>query len=267
MKYSFTMFKTSLIGGMQYRAAAWAGIATQFFWGFMQIMIFEAFYSHSNAPMPMSFEQLCTYVWLQQAFLGLIELWSRDSVLFDMITNGNVAYEFCRPNNIYAMWYARLLGARLSRATLRFAPVLILSLLLPSPYKLLMPTSLAQVILVLISLCMACMLTTALSMLAYILTFKTMSPLGSMTLLSVVGEFFSGSLIPIPYMPNTLQKIAYALPFRYYADLPFRLYNGSIGVSDGAVQICVSMLWLIVLIAAGALWMHQVSKKLVVQGG
>lgn len=267
MKYMITMFKTSLIGGMQYRAAAWAGIATQFFWGFMQIMIFEAFYAHSNAPMPMSFEQLCTYIWLQQAFLGVIEMWSRDNVLFDMITSGNVAYEFCRPHSIFAMWYARLLGTRVAKAALRFAPVLILSLVLPKPYELMMPQSTAQIVLFFISIAVSALLCTAIGMLCYILTFKTMSPLGSMTLFSVVSEFFSGSLIPIPYMPDAVQTIAYILPFRYTADLPFRLYNGTISVTDGAVQIIIALLWLAAILMIGAFWMKQVSKKLVVQGG
>ena len=47
MKAYFSVFKLRLIYGLQYRAAALAGVATQFFWGIMHIMIYEAFYANA----------------------------------------------------------------------------------------------------------------------------------------------------------------------------------------------------------------------------
>ena len=40
MRAYYTYFKLKFITGLQYRAAAWAGIATQFFFGFVYIMVF-----------------------------------------------------------------------------------------------------------------------------------------------------------------------------------------------------------------------------------
>src|SRR5690606_3219840 len=81
-----SVLKLRLMNGLQYRTAAIAGVATQFFFGFMFIMIFEAFYAHTTQAPPMSLTQLITYIWLQQAFLSFIMLWFRDSELFDLIT-------------------------------------------------------------------------------------------------------------------------------------------------------------------------------------
>lgn len=39
-------FKLRLMTVFQYRASALAGIATQFFWGFMMLFIYTAFYLH-----------------------------------------------------------------------------------------------------------------------------------------------------------------------------------------------------------------------------
>ena len=47
MRVYASVLKLRLLIGMQYRAAALAGVATQFFWGFISIMVFEAFYSHA----------------------------------------------------------------------------------------------------------------------------------------------------------------------------------------------------------------------------
>ena len=44
MKKYLSFFRIRFIAGLQYRAAAWAGIATQFAWGGMTILMFWAFY-------------------------------------------------------------------------------------------------------------------------------------------------------------------------------------------------------------------------------
>jgi ABC-2 type transport system permease protein len=102
LKPYFGIFKMRLIAGMQYRAAAWAGVATQFFWGGIQLLVFYAFYESAgmNSPgaaAPMSFSQLADFVWMRQAFLALVMLWSMDNELLDMIAVGNVAYELTSP--------------------------------------------------------------------------------------------------------------------------------------------------------------------------
>ena len=59
------------------------------------------------------------YIWLQQAFLGVIEMWSRDNVLFDMITSGNVAYEF---EPVIGLRYARVDNPKSGLWTLQLDP-------------------------------------------------------------------------------------------------------------------------------------------------
>jgi ABC-2 type transport system permease protein len=46
---------------LQYRTAALAGLSTQFFWGLIKVMTFEAFYRSTTAPQPMSFDQVVSY--------------------------------------------------------------------------------------------------------------------------------------------------------------------------------------------------------------
>ena len=44
MKKYLSFFRLRFSMGLQYRAAAFGGIVTQFVWGLMEIMIFRAFY-------------------------------------------------------------------------------------------------------------------------------------------------------------------------------------------------------------------------------
>ena len=53
MKKYLSFFKLRFVMGMQYRAAALAGVCTQFFWGLMEVMIFSAFYEADAAAFPM----------------------------------------------------------------------------------------------------------------------------------------------------------------------------------------------------------------------
>lgn len=267
MRAYYSLFKMRLLKGLQYRVAALAGVSTQFFWGFMYIMIFEAFYKSTSSTQPISFRELIQVIWLQQSFLVFIMLWFRDRELFNLITSGNIAYELCRPTDLYKFWYAKLIAQRLSGALLRCFPILIIAVLLPYPYKFSFPPSFISFILFLITLILGLILIVAISMLIYISVFYTMSPTGSLLMFGVFGEFFAGLIIPVPLMPDILKKIVYFLPFRYTSDLPFRIYAGNIGINEALISICVQFIWITILIILGKLWMNKALKSVIVQGG
>lgn len=109
MKKYLSFFRIRFINGLQYRIAAYAGIATQFAWGFMQILIFKAFYKENAHSFPMEFSQLTSYIWMQQAFLALFMSWYFDNDIFMIITNGNIAYELSRPMDHRACGLQRIL--------------------------------------------------------------------------------------------------------------------------------------------------------------
>lgn len=267
MKSYFTLFKMRLLKGLQYRVAALAGVSTQFFWGFMYIMIFEAFYKSSSSVQPITLPQLIQVLWLQQSFLVFIMLYFRDNELIDLILSGNIAYELCRPIDLYSFWYAKLIAQRLSGALLRCFPILIVASILPHPYNFSFPSSLTAFILFLTTLILGLILVVALSMLIYISMFYTMSSTGSLLIFGVLGEFFSGLVIPVPLMPEALKKFVYLLPFRYTSDLPFRTYTGNIGSKEAIVSIGVQLLWIVILILIGRVWIKGTLKKVIIQGG
>ncbi len=265
--YQFSLFKMRLRQGLTYRTAALAGVATQFFWGMILIMMFTAFYGETEAVNGFSRSHLVSYIWLQQAFLAFIALWMRDSDLFALIESGNIAYELCRPINLYAFWYTKLLSTRLSSAALRCLPILLVALFIPKPYNLILPGSGVTLIMFILSLLLGVMINVAISMFIYISVFITLSPTGSLLLFSVVGEFLAGMVIPIPLMPEALRQILNFLPFRYTADLPFRIYSGNLSRTESITGIIIQLVWLILLPVIGDWLMKKALKHLVVQGG
>ena len=69
MSAYLAVFRIRFSAGLQYRAAALGGIATQFVWGFMLLLQFAAFYRSDPTAFPMEMSQVASYIWMQQAFL------------------------------------------------------------------------------------------------------------------------------------------------------------------------------------------------------
>ena len=266
------IFRIRFTAGMQYRAAAWAGVATQFFWGAIQLLIFHAFYESSGmnnlgTEAPMTLNQLTDFIWMRQAFLALIMLWIMDNELLELIASGNVAYELARPLSLYSYWFARILAFRISRTILRCFPIFFIAFFLPGSWAFHLPHNGAALALFLPSLALAALLSTALSMIICLLTFITLSPLGARLLIGAAAEFLMGAIIPIPFMPPLLQKITSALPFRYTADFPFRVYSGNISGAEALTGLAIQAFWFLCLIAIGLLGFRAALKRLVIQGG
>lgn len=267
MKKYISFFRIRLVNGMQYRAAAWAGVATQFAWGGMTLLMFWAFYQNNKNTFPMTFPELSSYIWLQQAFLALYMAWYFDNEIFNSITSGNVAYELCRPVDIYTMWFIKNMAVRISRAVLRCLPILIVAVFLPKPFNISLPDSPAAGLMFILSMTLGFLIMVAFSMLIYLSTFYTISPLGIRILYTSVVEFLAGAVIPLPFFPEKLQKVMYLLPFASMQNTPFQIYNGFITGIDTLQSISLQCIWLAVLMLSGKLLTKHALKKVVIQGG
>jgi ABC-2 type transport system permease protein len=247
---------------IQYRAAAVAGVATQLFFGWVRVMIFDGFYRSSTAPQPLTAAQTITYIWLGQAMLLLVMVYV-DSDVASMIKTGTVAYELARPLDLYALWYARALGGQGARWLLRCIPIMLLSWVL----GMLAPVSILAAVLFAISILLALLLGAALMTLMTVSMMWTISGEGVSRLGPPVIFFFSGILIPLPLLPAWTQPIMNVLPFRGLIDVPFRIYLGNLTSSAAVVAMAQQILWIGILVLIGRWLLSHGTKRLVVQGG
>ena len=107
----------------------------------------------------------------------------------------------------------------------------------------------------------------AFSMLIYISAFYTVSATGIRILATSVLEFFTGALIPIPFFPEWLQPVMYALPFGSMQNTPFLIFAGHLDPMEAIRAIVLQIFWLIVLLAVGKLIMKRALRRVIVQGG
>src|SRR5262245_16101618 len=143
---------------LQYRAAAFAGVMTQVFFGLIRVMIFQAFYHSTTDPQPLTAEQTTTYLWLGQAFL-LLTMLGADNEIAALIRSGDVSYELIRPVDLYNYWLARSFSSRAAPMILRAIPILIFAALIG---HLTAPVSLTHALLFLVSLTLGLILSAVL---------------------------------------------------------------------------------------------------------
>ena len=268
MKSYLNLFKLRIITNFQYRAAALAGISTQLFFGIVYIMVYLALYeSNKGVNPPMNLNTIVNYLWLQQAFFALTFPYTKDHDLLNMIKNGNLAYELIRPQNFYLKYFIKLIAYRFVAALLRSIPIIVIGILLPEPYKLTMPNSIGSFIIFVLALILSCLLVTALSMIMHIITMYFLDARGISSAYNVVTDLFMGGIVPLPFFPNWLSKIAYKLPFRYISDFPYRVYSGDISVIEGKSMLLGSLIWIIIIVFIGVLLSKHTLKKAVIQGG
>lgn len=256
---------------LQYRAAALAGVTTNFFWGAIKVMVFVAFLEHATGPQPMSLAELLVYVWLGQALLGLLP-WNLDPEIAQQVRSGAVAYELLRPLDLYGFWYARTLAFRAAPTLLRMGPLLVVAYLgLPlvglDEWALPAPAGGWSLLAFALSALATLVLSAAITMLMHVALLWTLAGEGLNRLMLGVVPLFAGLVVPLPLFPDWLQPLLYWQPLRGLADVPLRLYSGHIPPADAPFEILLQLAWCALIVAFGIGLLDRGRRRLEVQGG
>jgi ABC-2 type transport system permease protein len=206
----------------------------------------------------MLFAEVVSYVWLGQALLAMLP-WNADAELRAMIRSGTVAYELCRPIDLYSLWYARALAWRTAPTILRAIPMCVIAtVVLPAvglgEWRLASPPSTAA----------------ALAFAATLINISllwTISGDGAVILLTTLVTFLSGMIVPIPLFPDWAQPIVLALPFAGLIDLPFRVFTGHIPPAAVLSVLQHQIVWTVALVLFGRWLLSHGIRRVVVQGG
>jgi ABC-2 type transport system permease protein len=258
-------FAARFKAGLQYRAAAWAGIFTQFMFGMARVLILLAFYNVGRGSQPISAAQAVTYVWLGQLFFRLMP-WS-DSELDAEVRTGQIAYNLLRPVPLLGQYFARSLANRVSSALLRFLPFLPVLFLLPAPWGMAPPATVAGGLYWALSMVCAALLSASVNCAMTMFCFKSVVGDGVRLAVSSLSTLLSGMVIPLPLLPDGLQGILMFSPFAGLSDLPSRLYLGALQPSMGPVVVGLQLFWCAAFLGIAWLQMARSLKRLDILGG
>lgn len=265
-------FSTRFQSLVQYRAAAWAGFVCQFFWGIIMIMAMEAFYRSSTISRPpMELGQVIAYIWLGQAFLGMLP-WNVDRDMMDMVEDGSLCYELLRPLDLHSYWYLRALSWRLTTMLLRVVPQIVFSaLILPvlglDRWALILPADPLVYPLWLLTVALALLLSAAITTVANISLLWSLSGTGTSQLTGALVTLFSGMVVPLPFYPDKWQGLLRFQPFHGLVDGPNRIFTGDIPPDQVPLEWGLQLFWIGVFLLVGRLMVRSGKRRLVVQGG
>lgn len=256
---------------LQYRAAALAGVGTQFFWGLLKVMVLEAFFQQNTVTQPMTLQESIGYIWLGQAFLFAVVPWSGDREIQELIRSGAVGYDLLRPTDLYNFWLVRALAMRIAPIVLRALPLLAITILLfprigLSEWALSLP-SIAAFVAFLAALIGAILLSAAMTMLLTISMMWTLSGEGLNQLAPTLVSVLSGMIVPLPFFPDWFKPILEILPFSSLLDRPFRLFVGNLPPEALFGVLAHQAIWSALLIWFGRFLVNRGVNRLVIQGG
>ena len=267
MKIFGKFLKINILEEMQYKATFISGIICQFAFGFMYLFLYIAFFEN-GVPQNFNQSQMASYIWLGQAFFAMFnygDLCKKE--ISQPIMTGNVSYQLLKPINIYDHWYWQTLAKAVAKMLLRFFPIVLVASLLPSGFNLSLPASWGHFGVFALSLVLGCMLMAAVKMIIYTISAYALDAKGVFAICYAIFGFLGGSLIPLPMLPVSIQKVLNFFPFRYISDLPYRVYIGNLTIKESLIQTAIQAAWLVVLVVVCRIILTRKSRKMIVQGG
>ena len=216
-----------------------------------------------------SVSQMCTYIWLNQAFFTMFNIWALDNEILEECRTGIISTELIKPVDLYYIWHSKTLGTKLAKVTLRAIPILfICSMPFMGQFRLMPPVSLEALGLSIFTFIMSAGIMLAYIMIMYVAVMKTISSQGIRTAFYLIFDFCSGGLVPIPFMPDVIVKVLKFTPFYYMQNISSNIYNGYITNTGEIVKaIILQIFWLAILNVIGRKMMKNQIRKIEVNGG
>lgn len=263
MRAYLSVFRMRWKMELQYRGAVIGGVVCQVFFGLILVSLYRALYA--GKPQALPIEAVSSYVWLQQAFFRMLLSW--DAELLDKIRTGGIAYDLCRPLDLYGYYYMRIMAQKLLGSLLRAAPMLIFAALLPRGWGIMPPVSLTAFLIALLALLLGLLCVCALENITQAFTMRTLDHRGVMAMLNLLMTTFSGNILPLALFPDSWQRVITALPYAQLLDAPIRIYTGQYTLGQAPRVLLVQGLWTAALVCLGRMLWRRNQKRMIVQGG
>jgi ABC-2 type transport system permease protein len=263
MKAYLSVFRLRRRLETQYRGAVLGGVICQMFFGIILIAVYRALYA--GKPQDYPFTKIASYVWLQQAFFRMLV--ASDPDLLDKIRTGGIAYDLCRPLNLYGFYYVRIMAQKIMGSLLRAVPMLVFAVLLPEGWGLLPPASTAGFSWSLAGLLLGLLCVSTLENITMGFTMRTLDSRGMQALLNLLMMIFAGNILPLTLFPDSWQRVITLLPYAQLLDAPIRLNTGDVPPAAAGRILLIQALWTAALTGLGYWLWQRHQKRLVVQGG
>jgi ABC-2 type transport system permease protein len=246
-----------------YPGAAFAGVFTNTFFGFLQAYILLAVFRGRAEIGAYDASDAVTYVWIAQGMLMTVYIWGWYEVAL-RIGSGDIATDLYRPLDFQLYWFAQDLGRAGYHALFRGIPPFLIGAL---AFDVRLPDDPTVWLAFPVSVLLAVCVSFAFRFLFNLAAFWLLDYRGVGVLAMTASTFFSGMIIPVAFFPGWLETLAWALPFAAMVQAPIEVFLGNARGLELAGLLALQAVWALTLLLAGRAVFAAGTRKLVVQGG
>ena len=263
MRLFWELTKRSFQRYMTYRAAAMAGLATNLFFGLLRAAILLALYGDRQEVEGYTIAGIITYTGLTQAVIAYLSLFGWYDLMMS-VYNGDVGSDLLKPMSYFRFWLAQDLGRATVNFLLRGVAVMVIYAFM---FDLVYPRTAVQILALLITIILSWLLSFAWRFLINLAAFWTPNARGIGRFGYMLVWFFSGFLMPLRFLPEWVQTIAYFTPFPHFMNTVVDVYLGILTGEALFLTLLIQTAWAVGLVLVGQLVLRTAVKRLVILGG
>jgi ABC-2 type transport system permease protein len=229
---------------------------------YLLTLLWRAAYGDRTEVDGISIEQMLVYLTIANLQLRFLSP-EMDAGIQERIREGQIGFDLNRP-----VGYPSQLMAGAAGEMIGLLPMLLVAL----PVALVVgelrpPGSLGEGVAYLASLALAWLVAVQLNLLIGLTSFWTLEMTGFRMMYRLIGNFATGALIPLWFMPDLLRSIVQLLPFQAIAFIPVSIYVGE--PATGAIwsALALQAMWMGLLVLVIRLVWRQAFRHTVIQGG
>lgn len=197
--------------------------------------------------------------------MGLEAIFSPDDYFLpNKVWDGSIATEFLRPISFKGRMIAENAGGALFNLIFRFIPALLLAVF---TVGMLPPAGVDMLVLFILSAVLGFGVLWVISFAVQMTVFWLMSIWCLITIKNALIKIFSGSMIPLWFMPEGVKRVLEFLPFSSIYFTPVQIYLGQLTYGEIALKCGIQILWIVLIYLLGDFLWRKGQKKLIVQGG
>jgi ABC-2 type transport system permease protein len=254
-----TAFRRQLI----YRWANLAGLLTNAFFGSIFSYVIIALYHARPNVAGYDLQDSLQYTWLVQSMIMTVLTFGWYDLMMTIRT-GEVVTDLSKPCDFYWYWFSREAGRSVYYFLFRSIPTYALGMLL---FQIGLPGNWHVWPLYLLALTLGTMMGIAYRFFYNLVAFWIIEARSVGLLAVTVALFFTGSYIPIPFLPTWLRAIVDWLPFSNLINVPVEILLGKLGGDLLALTIARQALWLLALTLTVRGLTAVAARHVIVQGG
>lgn len=226
------------------------------------VCIYKALYSGAEEVNGITFSMVTTSFVLSLCLSNVYTF--NDEFIEKKLKDGSIANEFLKPVNFRGRILFENLGENFFNICFNFLPVFLIASFFSDVQN---PNSIKSFILFIISAILGYLILWEISFIVQALAFWMYRVWGIATIKDVVIYIFSGSAIPLWFMPDWVLNFIKLTPFDSIYFTPVKLYLGQISSNDFIFNLGRQSLWIAILYIIGEILWKYGEKKVVVQGG